>query len=66
MSPRIMPAIGPATACPISMTLMPASGPFIAFSPETFGASVLMPALECKPRCHALTPPVDAEISPVI
>src|SRR4051812_31982427 len=36
MSPRIMPAIGPATACPISITLTPASGPFIAFSPMFF------------------------------
>src|SRR3954471_12216940 len=33
MSPRIMPAIGPATACAISITLMPASGPVMAWSP---------------------------------
>src|SRR3954454_11599935 len=36
MSPRIMPAIGPATACPISITLMPASGSFMAILPQLF------------------------------
>src|SRR3954447_16663511 len=35
MSPRIMPAIGPATACAISITFIPASGPVMACSPES-------------------------------